>query len=66
MHALIIEAARTERWYWKDLRRYRELFYFPAWRGIFVRYQQTVVGVAEVGLPRAMLIHITLVAFKLT
>lgn len=43
---LIIEAGRTERQYWKDLWRYRELFYFLALRDILVRYKQTVIGVA--------------------
>jgi lipopolysaccharide transport system permease protein len=43
---LIIEAGRTERHYWKDLWRYRELFYFLAWRDILVRYKQTVIGIA--------------------
>jgi lipopolysaccharide transport system permease protein len=42
---LIIEAGRTERHYWRDLWRYRELFYFLAWRDILVRYKQTVIGV---------------------
>jgi len=41
---LVIEAGRTERHYWKDLWRYRELFYFLAWRDILVRYKQTVIG----------------------
>lgn len=43
---LVIEAGRTERQYWKDLWRYRELFYFLAWRDILVRYKQTVIGLA--------------------
>jgi len=43
---LIIEAGRTERHYWRDLWRYRELFYFLAWRDILVRYKQTVIGIA--------------------
>ena len=43
---LIIEAGRTERHYWRDLWRYRELFYFLAWRDILVRYKQTVIGFA--------------------
>src|ERR1051326_3042907 len=43
---LIIEPGRTERNYWRDLWRYRELFYFFAWKDILVRYKQTVVGVA--------------------
>lgn len=46
MAKLIIEAGRTERHYWADLWRYRELFYILAWRDITVRYKQTVVGVA--------------------
>ncbi|HWN95437.1 MAG TPA: ABC transporter permease [Methylomirabilota bacterium] len=43
---LIIEAGRAERQYWRDLWRYRELFYFLAWRDILVRYKQTVIGIA--------------------
>lgn len=43
---LIIEAGRTERHYWLDLWRYRELFYFLAWRDILVRYKQMVIGIA--------------------
>jgi lipopolysaccharide transport system permease protein len=43
---LVIEAGRTERQYWRDLWRYRELFYFLAWRDLLVRYKQTVVGVS--------------------
>jgi len=42
---LIIEAGRTEKHYWADLWRYRELFYFLAWRDILVRYKQTAIGV---------------------
>jgi lipopolysaccharide transport system permease protein len=45
MEELIIEAGRTERNYWRDLFRYRELFYFLAWRDVLVRYKQTVIGV---------------------
>lgn len=44
-HELIIEAGRTESQYWRDLFRYRELFYFLAWRDVLVRYKQTVIGV---------------------
>lgn len=43
---LIIEAGRSERHYWRDLWRYRELFYFLAWRDLLVRYKQTVIGIA--------------------
>jgi lipopolysaccharide transport system permease protein len=45
MSELIIEAGRTERQYWRDIWKYRELFYFLAWRDLLVRYKQTVVGV---------------------
>jgi lipopolysaccharide transport system permease protein len=45
-HRLVIEAGRTEAQYWKDLWRYRELFYFLAWRDILVRYKQTAIGIA--------------------
>lgn len=44
--ALIIEAGRTERHYWADIWRYRELFVFLVWRDILVRYKQTAVGIA--------------------
>src|SRR5580700_7383565 len=45
MPQLIIEAGRTERQYWSDLWRYRELFYFLSWRDLLVRYKQTVIGI---------------------
>lgn len=43
---IIIEAGRAEKNYWKDIWRYRELFYILAWRDIKVRYKQTVIGAA--------------------
>lgn len=43
---LIIETGRTELHYWKDLWRYRELFFFLSWRDILVRYKQTILGIA--------------------
>lgn len=45
-HELILEPGRAERQYWRDLWRYRELFYILAWRDISVRYKQMVIGVA--------------------
>ena len=42
---IIIEAGRTERHYWLDLWRYRELFRVLAWRDLSVRYKQTAIGV---------------------
>ena len=59
-HNLVIEAGRTERHYWQDLWRYRELFYFLAWRDILVRYKQTVVGLLW-ALLRPLLTMIVLV-----
>ena len=41
----IIEPGRAERNYWKDLWRYRELFYILSWRDLKVRYKQTIIGV---------------------
>jgi lipopolysaccharide transport system permease protein len=40
-----IEPGRAERNYWKDLWRYRELFYILSWRDLKVRYKQTIIGV---------------------
>jgi lipopolysaccharide transport system permease protein len=42
---IVIEAGRSESNYWKDLWRYRELFFFLSWRDILVRYKQTVIGI---------------------
>lgn len=44
--SLVIEAESSERHYWRDLWRYRELFFFLAWRDILVRYKQTAIGIA--------------------
>jgi lipopolysaccharide transport system permease protein len=46
MSRLIIRAGATERHYWTDLWRYRELFFFLSWRDILVRYKQTAIGVS--------------------
>ncbi|TLD69375.1 ABC transporter permease [Phragmitibacter flavus] len=43
---LWLEAGRTEKHYWLDLWRYRELFIILAWRDVTVRYKQTVAGAA--------------------
>jgi lipopolysaccharide transport system permease protein len=43
---VFIEPGRAERNYWKDLWRYRELFYILSWRDLKVRYKQTIIGVA--------------------
>ena len=41
---IVIEAGRSERHYWLDLWRYRELFRVLARRDLSVRYKQTVIG----------------------
>ena len=43
---IVISAGRTERNYWRDLWRYRELLGFLAWRDIKVRYKQAALGAA--------------------
>ena len=43
---LIIEPNKTTRDFFLELIRYRELFFFMAWRDIIVRYKQTVIGIA--------------------
>lgn len=43
---IVLEPGRTEKNYWRDLWRYRELFLILAWRDISVRYKQTIIGVA--------------------
>lgn len=45
MSEIIIEAGRTEKNYWGDLWRYRELFLIMAWRDPSVRYKQTIIGI---------------------
>ena len=61
-YRLVIEPGRAERQYWRDLWRYRELFYVLAWRDISVRYKQTVVGVAWALIqPLATMVIMTLI-----
>jgi lipopolysaccharide transport system permease protein len=43
---VVLEAGTADREYFRDLWRYRELFYILAWRDISVRYRQTLFGVA--------------------
>lgn len=51
---LILEPGRTEKNYWLDVWRYRELFYILSWRDLKIRYKQTVMG-ASWGVVRPML-----------
>ena len=63
---LIIESGRAERHYWRDLWRYRELFFFLAWRDILVRYKQTAIGIVwALGRPLLTMLVFTLVFSKL-
>jgi lipopolysaccharide transport system permease protein len=63
---LVIEAGRAERHYWHDLWRYRELFFFLAWRDILVRYKQTAIGMVwALGRPLITVAVFTLVFGKL-
>lgn len=61
---LLIEPGKTERQYWRDLWRYRELFYILAWRDIAVRYKQTAVGIAWALLQPLLTILIMTAVFK--
>jgi lipopolysaccharide transport system permease protein len=62
---LVIEPGRGFTQYWRDIWRYRELFYVLAWRDITVRYKQTVIGVAWALIrPFATMLVFTLVFNK--
>ncbi len=63
LEELVVEAGRTERHYWRDLWRYRELLYFLAWRDILVRYKQTAIGVAWAVLRPVLTMLILVVVF---
>lgn len=43
---VVIEAGKNGGNYWKDLKSYKGLFYFLAWRDVLVRYKQTTIGIA--------------------
>ena len=59
---LIIKAGHSAKNYWYDIWRYRELFFFLAWRDILVRYKQTVIGIAwSVIRPLATMLVFTIV-----
>jgi len=63
---VVIEPGRTERHYWLDLWRHRELFYVLAWRDISVRYKQTVIGAAWALIrPFLTMVVLTLIFGKL-
>lgn len=61
---IVIEAGKSELHYWRDLWRYRELFYFLAWRDILVRYKQTVIGIAWALIQPLLMTFIYVVVFQ--
>lgn len=62
---IIIQKGSSSKNYWKDLWRYRELFYILSWRDIKVRYKQTVIGAAwSIVRPLLTMIIFTLVFSK--
>jgi lipopolysaccharide transport system permease protein len=46
VHRTVITPENTDSNYWKDVWRFRGLFYFLAWRDVLVRYKQTAIGIA--------------------
>jgi lipopolysaccharide transport system permease protein len=63
---MVIQAGQSGGQYWRDLWRYRELFYILAWRDICVRYKQTVLGIAwSVVRPVLIMIVFTIVFGRL-
>lgn len=66
MYPLVIEAGRSDRHYWQDAWRYRELLFFLAWRDIVVRYKQTAIGMLWAILrPLAAMVVFTVIFGKL-
>lgn len=63
-YEFVIEPGKSERQYWRDLWKYRELFCFLAWRDILVRYKQTVVGIAWAVLKPLVTLVILLFVFQ--
>ncbi|MBN8702672.1 MAG: ABC transporter permease [Bacteroidetes bacterium] len=41
---IIIEPNKKATHYWSELKSFKELFYFLAWKDILVRYKQTTIG----------------------
>jgi hypothetical protein len=39
---MVLEAGRTDRQYWHDVWRYRELFFILAWRDVSIRYSRCI------------------------
>ncbi len=64
MAKLVIEARQSEKHYWADLWRYRELFLILAWRDVAVRYKQTVIGIAWALLQPALTVVVFTILFS--
>jgi lipopolysaccharide transport system permease protein len=63
---IILEANRSNANYWKDVWKFRGLFYFLSWRDVLVRYKQTVIGVAwSIIRPLVTMIVFTVIFGKL-
>jgi lipopolysaccharide transport system permease protein len=62
-NTIILEAGKSDREYFRDLWRYRELFYVLAWRNVSVRYKQAVIGVAWAVLRPALTTLVLTVVF---
>jgi lipopolysaccharide transport system permease protein len=63
---IVLESGRAEINYWRDLWRYRDLFYILAWRDLAVRYKQTIIGIGWVLIrPIATMIIFTIVFGKI-
>jgi len=44
--SILIEPDQTTGHYWQEVWRYRELFYFMAWRDVLIRYKNLSIGFA--------------------
>ncbi len=45
LHRVVIDASKGNSRYWSEMWKFRELFYFLAWRDLLVRYKQTAIGI---------------------
>lgn len=61
---VVIEAGKSEALYWRDVWRYRELFWFLAWRDFLVRYKQTAAGVLWAVLRPALMLGVLVFVFQ--
>jgi len=59
----VISAGYHDSEYVAELWRYRELFYFLAWRDILVRYKQTVIGVTWILIKSGLTLTVLTVTF---